>query len=89
MGGGGGPMSRWLSNKGCVLCHRSAVKMIYNTTWGRLSLPPLAQVHGNLPCVGEACGDADGWEGRAVYYSEDCRLHHEFKFFTWELGIRN
>ena len=41
-GGGGGPTSRWLSNKGCVLCHRPTIKLIYNTTWGRLSLPPSA-----------------------------------------------
>ena len=26
---GGGPMSRWLSNKGCVLCHRPTVKVIF------------------------------------------------------------
>ena len=41
-GGSGGPMSRWLSNKGCVLCRRSAVKVIYNTTWGQSSLLPPA-----------------------------------------------
>ena len=73
MGGGGGsdgPMSRWLSNKGCVLCCRLAVKVIYNTTWGWLSLPPSAQVRGDLPCIDGGCGDVDGWEGRVVYYSE-------------------
>jgi hypothetical protein len=52
-----------------------------------LSLSPSAQVCGDLPCVGDACGDADRWEGRVVYCSEDCRLHHEFELFTWELRI--
>ena len=41
-GDGGGPTSRWLSNKGCVLCHRPTIKVIYNKTWRRLSSPPLA-----------------------------------------------
>jgi hypothetical protein len=88
-GDGGGPMSRWLSNKGCVLCRCPAVKVIYNTTWGLLSLPPPTQVCHDLPCVGGACDDADGWEGRAVYCSEDCRLHQEIHFFEWEFGIRD
>ena len=42
VGGGGGPTTRWLSNKGCVLCRRPAIKVIYNTTWGWLPLPPPA-----------------------------------------------
>ena len=58
--GGGGPTSRWLSNKGCVLCHCPAIKVIYNTTWAQLSLPPPVAVHGDLPCIGGACGDVDG-----------------------------
>ena len=74
MGGGGEPMSRWLSNKGCVLCRRPAIKVIYNTTWGRLSLPPPAQVRDNLPCASGIYGNiVDGWELRALYCSEDCR----------------
>ena len=88
-GGGGGQMSRWLSNKGCALCHRPVIKVIYNTTWGRLSLPSPAQVHGDLSCAGDACGDADGWEGRAMYWSEDYRLRQEIYFFEWEFGIRD
>jgi hypothetical protein len=81
-------MSRWLCNKGCVLCHReAATEVIHEIGWDKLSLSPLAQVCGNLPCVGNACGDADRWEGRVVYCNEDCRLHHEFELFTWELRI--
>ena len=89
VGGGGIPTSRWLSNKGGVLCRCPAVKVIYNTTWGQLSLPSPAQVRCDLPCTGGACDDADGWEGRVVYCSEDCRLHQEIYFFKWEFGIRD
>ena len=78
-------MSRWLSNKVCVLCRRPAIKVIYNTTWGRLSLPLLVQVHSDLVCVGEACDDADEWEGRVVYCSKDCRLHQEIYFLNGNL----
>jgi len=89
-GGGGGPMSRWLRNKGCVMCHGEATaEVICKMGWGKLSLPSPAQVRGNLLCVGGACGDVDGWEGRAMYCSEDCRLRCEFELFEWELGIRN
>jgi len=88
-GGGSGPTSRWLSNNGCVLCRRPAVKVIYNTTWGRLSLPPPVQVRGDLPFTGGACGDADRWEGRAMYCSEDYMLRQEIHFFEWEFGIRD
>ena len=92
VGSDGGPTSRFLCNKGCVLCrHEAAAEVIRETrwAWAKLSLPPLAQVHGDLPSVGGACADANGWEGRAVYCSEDYRLHREFELFTWELGIRN
>jgi hypothetical protein len=41
-GGSNGPTSRWLSNKGCVLCRRLTIKLIYQSMWGMLSLPPLA-----------------------------------------------
>ena len=34
-------------------------------------------------------GIVDGWDGRVVFCSEDCRLRHEFELFAWELGIRN
>jgi hypothetical protein len=50
-GSGGEPMSRWLRNKGCVLCHLPATKVVLQTIRGKLSLPPLAQVHGDLPCA--------------------------------------
>ena len=84
MGGGGGPTSRWLSNNGCVLCHRPAVKLIYQSTWGMLSLPPLALVHGDLSCSGDVCGNiVDELELRALYCSEDCRLQQEIHFFEW------
>ena len=90
MGGGGGrPTSRWISNMGCVLCCRAAIKVIYNTTKGQLSLPPPVLVRGDLPCAGGACDDAGRWEGRAMYYSEDCRLRQEIHFFEWEFGIRD
>ena len=56
---------------------------------GKKWLRPPALMHGDLSCVGGACGVADGWDRRAVYYSEDCRLHYEFELFAWELGIRN
>ena len=85
MGGGDEPTSRWLSNKGCLLCHLPTIKVIYNTTWGRLSLLPPVQVHGDLACIGGACGDVDGWEGRVVYCSEDCRLHQEIYFLNENL----
>ena len=74
------------------MCHSEVTaEVIYETRWakGKLSLPPPAQVHGDLPCVGGACGDVDGWEGRVVYYSEDFWLRCEFELFAWELGIRN
>ena len=75
-GDGGGPMSRWLSNNGCALCRRLAVELIYQSTWGMLSLPPMTQVRGDLPCVGGVCDNiVDELELRALYCSEDCRLH--------------
>ena len=82
VGGGGGPMSRWLSNKGCVLCHLPSAEVVLQMTWGKLLLPPPAQVCGDLSCTGGACGDVDGWEVRAVYCSEDYRLHHKFELFA-------
>ena len=39
VGGGGGPTSRWRSNKGCVLCHLPAAEVVLRLTWGKLSLP--------------------------------------------------
>jgi hypothetical protein len=84
MGGGGRPTSRWLRNKGCELCRcKAATEVIYKMRWafGKLLLPPPAQVRDD-PCAGGTCGDVDGWEARAMYYSEDCRLHHEFELFT-------
>ena len=90
MGDGGGPTSRWLCNKGCMMCRCETVaEVIHKMRWGKLSLPQPAQVHADLPCAGDACGDVDGWLGRDVYCSEDCRLRHEFELFAWELGIRN
>ena len=91
-GGGSGLMSRWLRDKGCVLCRReAAAEVTRETRWalGKLSLSPPAQVRDNLPCAGDACGDADGWEGRVVYCSQDCRLRRKFELFAWELEIRN
>jgi len=74
-----------------MCCHEATTEVIHEMrwAWGKLSLSPLAQVRGDLPCVGGACGDADGWEGNAVYCSEDCRLRCEFELFPWEFGIRN
>ena len=90
VGDSGELMSRWLLNKGCVLCHHeTTAEVVHEMRWGKLSLPPPAQVRSDLPCAGGACGDADVWEGRAMYCSEDCRLHCEFELFAWELGIRN
>ena len=83
MGGGDGPTSRWLSNNGCVLCHRPTVKMIYQSMWGMLSLLPPAQVRGDLPCIGGACSNiVDKLELRALYCSEDYRLCQEIHFFN-------
>ena len=70
MGCGGGPMSRWLSNKGCVLCRLPAAEVVLRMTWGKLSLPPPAQVRGDLLCVGSVYVYADRWERRALYCSE-------------------
>jgi len=44
-GGGSRAMSRWLHNKGYVLCHREATtEVIYEMrwSWGKLLLPPPA-----------------------------------------------
>jgi hypothetical protein len=60
MGDGGGPMSRWLRNKGCVLCRILAAVVVLQTTWGKLSQPSPAQVHGDLLCTGGIYGYADG-----------------------------
>ena len=89
MGGNGEPTSRWLSNKGCVLCRLLATKVVLRTTWGKLPRPPPAQVHGDLLCAGSVYDYADGWERWALYCSEDCRLCQEIHFFEWEIGIRN
>jgi hypothetical protein len=59
-GGRGGPMSWWLSNKGCVLCRLLATEVVLRMTWGKLSLPPPAQVRGDLSCAGDVCGYIDG-----------------------------
>jgi hypothetical protein len=88
-GGGSGLMSRWLRNKGSVLCHQAAAKVIIQTTWGKITLPPLAKVHSDLPCTCGVCGHADRWEGRAVFCSENYRFSREFEWFTWEMRIRN
>jgi hypothetical protein len=89
-GGGAGPPNTWLRNKVCVLCHQVAANMIKQSTmWGNITLPPPARVRGDLPCAGGICGRVDGWEGRVVFCSEDCRLSREFELFAWELGIRN
>jgi len=70
VGDGGGPLSRWLSNKGCVLCRLPAAEVVLRMTWGKLSLPSPTQVRGDLPCAGGVCGYADGWERRALYCNE-------------------
>jgi hypothetical protein len=36
---GGGPTSRWLRNKGCVLYHEATTNVILETRWCKLSLP--------------------------------------------------
>jgi len=74
---------------GCVLCRQAAAKVIIQMSWGKITLPPPAQVHGNLSCIGDICGRVDGWEGRAVFCSENCRLSREFKLFAREMGKRN
>jgi hypothetical protein len=62
-GSSGRLMSRWLRNKGCVLCcHEAANEVIRKMRWGSLSLPPPAQVHDDLLCTGGACDDVDRWE---------------------------
>jgi hypothetical protein len=68
----------------CVVHRETATDVIHEMRWpwGKLSLPPPTQVHGDLPCTGDTCGDADGCEGRVVYCNKDCRLHHEFELFT-------
>ena len=38
-GDGSRSTSRWLSNKGCVLCHLPTAKVVHRTTWGKLLLP--------------------------------------------------
>jgi hypothetical protein len=43
----------------------------------------------DLPCAGSVRGCIDGWEGRAMFCSEDYRLFREFELFIWEMGIRN
>jgi hypothetical protein len=89
IGGGGGPTSRWLHNKGCVLCRQAATKVIIPTMWGKIMMPPPAQECGDLLCAGGVCGRANGGEGRAVFCSKDCRLSRAFELFAWEMGIRN
>ena len=71
--------------KGCVMCRDAAAIVIVETRWYKLSLPLPAQVHGDLPCVGGVCGYADGWEGRALYCSEDCRLCLEIELLQRRL----
>ena len=43
----------------------------------------------DLSCAGGDYSIADGWEGRVVSCSENCRLCHEFDLFAREIGIRN
>jgi hypothetical protein len=42
VGGGGGPTSRWLRNKGCVLYCEAATNVILEMRWCKLSLLPPA-----------------------------------------------
>jgi hypothetical protein len=91
VGGSGGPRSRWLSNKGCRLCHEVAAKVIHETTWWCKKWPPrlAAQVRGDLPCAGDDCGVPKGWEQRTLFCSEDYRLHNEIILFRKAIGIGN
>jgi len=91
VGGGGGPTSRQISNKGCRLCHEAAAKVIHETTWWRNNWPPppLAQVRGDLLCVGGDCGVPKGWEERTLFCSEDCRLRRKIILFEKAIGIGN
>jgi hypothetical protein len=50
-----------------------------------LSLPPPAQVCGDLLCVGGICDNiVDEWELRALFCSKDYRLRQEIHFFEWD-----
>ena len=84
-------MSRRLSNKGCRLCRVVAVKVIQEMTWwhNKWPPPPWAQVRGDLPCAGSDCGIPKGWEERALFCSEDCRLRYEIILFKKAIGIGN
>ena len=89
--GGGRPMSRRLSNKGCRLCREVATKVIHKRTWWRNKWPPPlpAQVRGDLPCASSDWGIPKGWEERTLFCSEDCRLRHEIILFEKAIGIGN
>ena len=65
--------------------------MIHETTWwhNKWPLPPVAEVHDDLLCIG---GDYDvpkGWEERALFCSEDCRLCREIILFEKAIAIGN
>ena len=62
-----------------------AAEVVLRTTWGKLSPPPPAQVRGDLPCIGGVYSYVDGWERRALYCSEDCRLCQEIHFLNGKL----
>jgi hypothetical protein len=85
VGGGGGPTSRWLSNKGCRLCHEAATNLIHKMMWwlNKWPLPPPAQERGDLPCIGADCGVPKGWEQRTLFCSKDCRFAVKLFCLEW------
>jgi hypothetical protein len=91
--GSGSTTSRWLSNEGCLPLHKKVVRALHYSTW-RIwgeSLPPLAQVRGDQPCVGTSggCVMEKGWLQISLFCSEDCRLRCEMVKFTQSIGIGN
>ena len=91
VGGGGGPTSRWLSNKGCRLCCEVAAKVIHEMMWWCNKWPPplLEQVRDDLPCAGGDYGVPKGWEEMTLFCSEDYRLNREIILFEKAIGIGN
>jgi hypothetical protein len=66
-----------------------AAKVIHEMTWWHNKWPPLppAQVHGDLPCVGDDCSVPKGWEERTLFCSEDYRLYREIILFEKAIEI--
>ena len=78
------------TNRECRRCRRLTGAAVREATWKKMAGPQgrvLALPEEGHRCTSIGCGVTEGWGDYVVFYSDGCRIRHEYvKFFAHVLN---